>query len=262
VTGEAREPGRVEVSRHGDVATILLDRPRVNALSSALLGELAAALDGLHREPPGAVVLTGGRRLFAAGAEISELADEHASLELADAFQRALSLLTSLPRVTVAAINGVALGGGLELALACDLRVAASDARLGCPEILLGVFPGAGATQRLSRLVGAGVAKDMIFTGRHVHAEEAKAIGLVDRLAEPDEVLAAAQSLGGELARGPLLALASAKRAIDEGLDRTLPEGLALERELFLEVLRTEDARRGFESFFASGPGHAAFTGR
>ncbi len=168
----------------------------------------------------------------------------------------------ALPRVTIAAITGYALGGGLELALACDLRVVAEDARLGQPEILLGIVPGGGATQRLPRLVGVSRAKDLIYTGRHVRADEALRIGLADRVVPRDDVLDEAVSLAASFAAGPLQALAAAKRVIDAGIDVPLADALALEVDAFVEVSHTEDAGLGVTSFLEHGPGRARFMGR
>ncbi len=228
----------VTVERDAGVATLRLERPKVNALSIALLRELVSALEGLHHDLPGALVVTGGARIFAAGAEITELAEAPSGIELADLLHEALNLLSRLPRPTIAAVNGVAFGGGLELALACDLRFVADDARLGFPEILLGLFPGGGGTQRLPRLVGAAVAKEMVFTGREVGAQEARAIRLADAVHPSAAVLGEAQTLAARLASGPLIAIALAKRAIDEGLDGDLAAGLRRERELFARDAR------------------------
>ena len=258
----SEQPALVHLDRAEGVATIRLDRPKVNALSIALCRELAGALETLHREPPGALVITGGPRIFAAGAEISELADPARGAELAEELGRALDLVAGLPRVTIAAINGAALGGGLELALACDLRVVAENARLGQPEVLLGLFPGGGGTQRLPRLVGVARAKELIFSGREVRVDEALAIGLADAAHPPEVVLEEAEKLASSFARGPLAAIALAKQAIDRGLDGDLASGLRHERELFREALRSDDAATGIASFFASGPGHADFSGR
>ncbi|HVB04733.1 MAG TPA: enoyl-CoA hydratase-related protein [Acidimicrobiales bacterium] len=252
----------VVVSREGAVVTLRLDRPKVNALSIALTGELEQALVALHADPPGALVVTGGPRIFAAGAEIAELAEPARGAELVALLGTALDLLASLPCATIAAVNGVAYGGGLELALACDLRVIADDARLGLPEILLGLFPGGGGTQRLPRLVGPAVAKSMILSGREVRAEEALAVGLAEAAHPADEVLGRALELAGRFASGPRGALAVVKALIDGGLEGPLADGLAAERARFVETLSTEDARIGMASFFASGPGHAEFTGR
>ncbi len=247
--------------RPDNVALIRLDRPKANALSAAVLGQLQAVATELQHDPPGAVVLWGGRRIFAAGADIVELDDTGADAVGAN-FAAALGALAAVPRATIAAINGVALGGGLELALACDFRVCGENARFGLPEVLLGVIPGGGGTQRLPRLVGVSRAKELIFTGRQVSADEALAIGMVNRVVAPDFVLDAALGWAAELAAGPLVAHALAKAAVDRGLECTLAEGLAIEQEAFTAVARTEDAARGIASFAENGPGKATFVGR
>ncbi len=253
----------ITVERRDDgVALILLDRPKANALSSTVLAQLAEVVAGLAADPPGAVVLWGGRRIFAAGADIAELETGGGPRDVGANFARALGALASLPRATIAAVNGFALGGGLELALACDFRVCAQDARLGLPEILLGIIPGGGGTQRLPRLVGSSRAKEMILSGRQVGADEAQAIGLVNRVVAPDEVLEAALVWAAELARGPLVAHGLAKSAVDGGLERSLGDGLAYELEAFAAVFETEDATTGITSFLAHGPGKATFSGR
>jgi enoyl-CoA hydratase len=252
----------VTVERRADgVALVRLDRPKANALSVEVLGQILSAAATLHDDPPGAVVLWGGRRIFAAGAEIAELAGAGAAA-VGAGFNRALTSLASLPRATIAAINGYALGGGLELALACDFRVCAADSRLGLPEVLLGLLPGGGGTQRLPRLIGPSRAKELIMTGRQVPADEALALGLVNRVAAPDEVLEVALEWAAALARGPLVAHGLAKGLIDGGLEGTLADGLAAEQEGFAAVALTEDAGRGIASFAAHGPGRATFVGR
>ena len=247
--------------RPDGVALVQLDRPKANALSAAVLGQLQEVASGLAEVPPGAVVLWGGRRIFAAGADIVELETIGAEA-VGRNFAAALDALAAVPRVTIAAVNGFALGGGLELALACDFRVGAEDSRFGVPEILLGIIPGGGGTQRLPRLVGSSRAKEMIMTGRQVHAQEALAMGLVNRLVAPDYVLEAALAWAAELAAGPVVAHGLAKSAVDRGLDGTLEEGLALEREAFAATFRTEDAAIGVRSFSENGPGKATFVGR
>ncbi len=252
----------VTVERRPDnVALIRLDRPKANALSAAVLGQLQAVATELLDDPPGAVVLWGGRRIFAAGADIVELDDSGADAVGAN-FAGALGALGAVPRATIAAVNGYALGGGLELALACDLRVCAEDARFGLPEVLLGVIPGGGGTQRLPRLIGASRAKELIFTGRQVRADEALSIGLVNRVVAPDYVLEAALGWAAELARGPLVAHGLAKAAVDGGLEGTLSDGLAIEQKAFAAAARTEDAARGIASFAEHGAGKATFVGR
>ena len=167
-----------------------------------------------------------------------------------------------IPKPVIAAITGYALGGGYELALCADFRVVGATARIGQPEILLGVIPGAGGTQRLARLVGPARAKDLVFSGRHVGAEEALDMGLVDAVVPDDEVQSTAVAMARKFAAGPPLALAAAKRAIDEGLDLPLSEGLGLESRLFAELFDTEDQKTGMQSFLEQGPGKATFAGR
>jgi enoyl-CoA hydratase len=244
------------------VAIVRIDRPKMNALSRAVLAQLGEVIDGLAAEPPGAVVVWGGERIFAAGADISEFGGPDEARVIADAFHRTLDALAGLPRVTIAAVAGYALGGGCELALACDLRLAADTAKFGQPEILLGIIPGGGGTQRLARLVGPSRAKDIILTGRQVGADEALRMGLVDRVVPGEGLLDYALELAGSLANGARAAQAAAKRAVDEGLDGPLAAGLARERDAFVDVFRTEDAAIGVRSFLDHGPGQARFVGR
>jgi enoyl-CoA hydratase len=253
VTLERREDG---------VALIRLDRPKMNALSGELLRQLRVVIDDLAADLPGAVVLWGGPRIFAAGADVSEFKGPNAAATVADGFRAVGDGLVSLPRMVIAAVNGYALGGGCELALACDLRVAADNATFGQPEILLGVVPGGGGTQRLSRLIGPSRAKDLILTGRQVRADEALGLGLADRVVPRDDVLTESLSLASSLAQGALAAQALAKRAIDRGLDGSLAEGLDGEKEAFVAAFATADATIGIESFLAHGPNQAEFTGR
>jgi enoyl-CoA hydratase/carnithine racemase len=170
--------------------------------------------------------------------------------------------VAAVPRFTIAAITGVALGGGCELALACDWRICAEGARLGQPEILLGIIPGGGGTQRLPRLVGVARAKEIILTGRQVTADEALRIGLVDEVVPAGEVLDRALAKATELAAGAVVAQGYAKAAVDEGTETTLAWGLDRELELFEQVFTTEDAATGVASFLESGPGKARFSGR
>ena len=250
------------VARHDGVALIRLDRPKMNALSSELLRQLADVVDGLAGDLPGAVVVWGGERIFAAGADISEFKGPEEARVVGGMFRTALDKLAALPRLTIAAVNGYALGGGCELAMACDFRVVADNAKLGQPEILLGIIPGGGGSQRLSRLVGPSVAKDLLCSGRQVGAEEALRIGLANRVAPAAETLDAAMAWAAELAAGPVVAQAMCKRLVDEGLEGPLESGLTLEQDLFAEVFTTEDAGIGVRSFLEHGPGRAAFTGR
>ena len=251
----------VTLERRPDgVALIRLDRPKANALSGPVLAQFYEVANDLHADPPGAVVLWGGRRIFAAGADIAELGQ--GAQQVGSNFVSALGTLETLPRATIAAINGYALGGGLELAMAFDFRVCAEDSKLGLPEVLLGVIPGGGGTQRLPRLIGSSRAKDLIMTGRQVRAAEALAIGLVNKVVPADEVLERSLEWAAEFARGPLVAHAQAKAAVDRGLQGTLAQGIELEQAAFAAVGRTEDARLGITSFLENGPGKASFVGR
>lgn len=253
----------VDLERGDDgVAVITLRNGKVNSLSRAVLTELLAVATELTDDPPGAVIVTGSDRIFAAGADISEFGGPDEAREIGALFVAALNAVAAIPRMVIAAVSGPALGGGCELALACDLRLAADTARFGQPEILLGIIPGGGGTQRLARLVGPARAKDLILTGRAVDAAEALTIGLVDEVVARDDLMGRARELAAQLARGPLVAQGLAKAAIDDGLQVTLAEGLALEQAAFVEVFRTDDAGIGVASFLEHGPGKAEFTGR
>jgi enoyl-CoA hydratase/carnithine racemase len=259
----AGEADVVLAERRSDgVALVTLNRPKSNALSLSVLERLQAVLDELVADPPGALVLWGGRRIFCAGADIEELSRPGVAAKLAADLHGVADTLASFPRVTMAALSGFALGGGLELALACDLRVASSALKVGQPEIRLGIIPGGGATQRLPRLIGPSRAKDLVLTGRQVDAEEAFRMGLVDRVVLADAVLEESLRLAAELAAGPLVAQSMAKQAIDEGMEGPLPDGLRRELSLFSSVFDTEDAQAGVASFLQQGPGRARFSGR
>jgi enoyl-CoA hydratase/carnithine racemase len=252
---------RVEVEDR--VATIRLDRPPMNAINSVVQEELrAAARQVTEDESVRAVIVYGGEKVFAAGADVKEFAGQDHAFMVRDA-ARVMSSIDSIARIpkpVIAAVTGYALGGGCELALAADFRVSADNARFGQPEILLGIIPGMGGTQRLPRLVGPAKAKDLIFTGRFVDAQEALEIGLVDAVVPPADVYGAARAMAEKFAKGPALALAAAKAAIDSGLDGDLTSGLRLESHLFASVFATEDSRIGIASFVEHGPGKAVFT--
>lgn len=244
------------------VVRVQLNRPPMNPLSQALLGELRDVARSLAGDVSvKAVVVAGSEKAFAAGADIDEFGDQETARRIAAGFREAFDALAAIPRPVIAAIRGYALGGGLELAMACDLRVAADTARVGQPEILLGIIPGAGGTQRLARLVGPARAKELVWSGRQVRADEALAIGLVDKVVPADEVLHAAHHWAAELGKGAVVAMGLAKRAVDGGLGRPLDQGLDLEADAFVEVFGTQDARIGIESFREHGPGKARFTG-
>jgi enoyl-CoA hydratase/carnithine racemase len=241
----------VRIDTEGGVATIRIDRPPANALARPVSLELSEAAGSVAGdEAVRAVVVWGGERIFAAGADIKAMVgygpDEIASD--VGALEQACRDLEAIPKVTIAAINGFALGGGLEVALSCDVRYVAEDARLGLPEIKLGIIPGSGGTQRLTRLVGLAKARHLILTGRQVDAAEALAIGLVDRLAAPDDVYRIAVDEARAFAAGPLLAYAAAKRAM-AAADQPLEEGLRVEREAFVALFATRDQEEGMRAF-------------
>lgn len=248
--------------RDDGVALVTLNNPKVNALSQALLADLHAVAQELTANPAGAVVITGGERLFAAGADISEFGGPEAGRAIGEGFHRALNAVAAIPRFVIAAVSGYALGGGCELSLACDYRIAGERAVFGQPEILLGIIPGGGGTQRLARAVGNSRAKELMVTGRQVKAEEALRIGLADEVVPNEELLGRALALAAEVAKGAVQAQALVKRAVDEGTSLPLADGLALEVDLFEAVFRTEDSQIGVQSFLANGPGKAEFTGR
>lgn len=246
------------------VVVIRLNRPPMNALNSALLGELAELAGELHDDAScKAVVVYGGDSVFAAGADVKEFTPPSSQLarDVARGFHTALNRLEAVPRPTIAAIQGYALGGGLELALGCDFRIAGDNARLGFPEIQLGILPGGGGTQRASRLIGTARTKDLVFSGRHIRAQEALEIGLVDEVVSPTDVLDVALARARTYASGAVVAMGLAKRAIDEGLTLGMQQALELEMHCFADSFATGDAARGIDSFLAHGPGRAEFEG-
>lgn len=255
---------RLEVDDGSGVATIRLDRPPMNALNTQLwreIGEVAAEAE--DREDVRAVVLWGGPKIFAAGADIKEL-DTLSSQDyrrLGKRLQESFAAVAGLSKITIAALNGPAVGGGCELALAADLRFVANDVILGQPEILLGIIPGAGGTQRLQRLIGLGAAKDLVLTGRRVDAQEALQLGLANRVYPAGEVYEQAVATAKTFAAGPY-ALRLAKHALDAGGEMALADALRLETELIAACFDTEDAKIGFRSFQDHGPGKAEFVGR
>ncbi|MFJ5222217.1 enoyl-CoA hydratase/isomerase family protein [Streptomyces sp. NPDC088400] len=250
----------LEVS--GGVGTIRLDRPPMNALNTSIQDRLRElAEEAGRRDDVRAVILYGGEKVFAAGADIKEMREmDHAAMVVRSrALQEAFTAVARIPKPVVAAVTGYALGGGCELALCADFRIAGADAKLGQPEILLGLIPGAGGTQRLARLIGPSRAKDLIFTGRQVRADEALSIGLVDRVVPAAEVYEQARAWAAKLAQGPALALRAAKESVDAGLETDLETGLAIERNWFAGLFATEDRERGMRSFVEDGPGKATF---
>ncbi|MCX6460228.1 MAG: enoyl-CoA hydratase-related protein [Actinobacteria bacterium] len=254
---------RLEVE--AGVGTIRLERPPMNALSRQVQEEIReAALEASARRDIKSVIVYGGPKVFAAGADIKEMADMSYQdmVEASGALQACFTAVASIPKPTIAAVTGYALGGGCELSMCCDLRVVGDNAKMGQPEILLGIIPGAGGTQRLPRLVGPSRAKEIIFTGRFVAADEALRIGLADRVVAPDDVYTEAVALAQSFVRGPAMALRAAKEAIDAGLETDLVTGLEIERLQFAGLFATDDRTVGMTSFIENGPGKAAFTDR
>ena len=263
MTSSPGELVRLEIQ--DGIGTIRIDRPPMNALNVQVQEEIrAAAAAAAEDREVHAVVLYGGEKVFAAGADVKEMA----TMSYADmvarsgALQSSFTAVARIPKPVVAAVTGYALGGGCELALCADFRVCGDNAKLGQPEILLGVIPGAGGTQRLPRLVGPARAKDIIFSGRFVAADEALRIGLVDRVVPADDVYSAAREMAARFVGGPALALRAAKEAVDRGLESDLDTGLEVERLQFAGLFATDDRRTGMESFVADGPGKAVFQGR
>ena len=243
---------RIRLDTDGPVATLRLDNPPLNAFDSLQRQDLAARVRELADSPAvRAVVLHGGERLFAAGADIKSLAamgpEEVRGWNRA--LQRTFDEVARLPMPVIAAVTGYALGGGMELALAADYRVAAEDAVFAQPEVQLGIMPGSGGTQRLSRLIGPSRAKNLLMTGRRVKAEEALRLGLVDEVVPTGTALEAALTYARRLSEGPPAALEAIKEAVDHGTDASMSAGLALERALFTGVFGTEDATTGLHDF-------------
>ena len=247
------------------VGTIRLDRPPMNAINEELTRELGdAAEEAATREDVGAVVIWGVEKIFAAGADVKAMLPM-SPLEVkpfVSRLQEVFHQVEEIPKVTIAAINGYCLGGGCELAMCADFRYAADNAKLGQPEIQLGVIPGAGGTQRMPRLIGPAKAKDLIYSGRHVGAPEAKELGLVDEVFPPDQTYSKAVEAARAYARGPLAALRSAKVAVNWGARGDFRVGMVLERELFADLFSTDDQKEGMRSLLEQGPGKAKFSGR
>jgi enoyl-CoA hydratase/carnithine racemase len=239
------------------VGILRLDRPPANALSHAVGTQLGARIDeAASREDVGAVVLWGGERLFAAGADIKEMAEfgPDEIRPVVSALGDAIDALEAMPKISIAAVTGYALGGGLELALGADLRYLAEDATIGQPEIKLGVFPGAGGTQRLTRLLGPARARRLVYTGAQIDAAHALELGLADRILPSSELLDVAVAHAREFAHGPRTALAAAKAALRAAVDTPGAPGLARERDLFVDLFGSPDQREGMRAFLDKRP--------
>lgn len=246
--------GNLLVDRDGPIAVLTIDRPKaLNAMDQATLAELRAAIEALDADPGvGVVIVTGaGEKAFVAGADISEMAgfgpvqaEEHARKG-----QAAVAAFERARKPVIAAINGYALGGGLELALACDIRLASENAQMGLPEVSLAVIPGFGGTQRLARIVGEGRAKELVFTGRRVKADEALAMGLVNRVVPQAQLLDTAKQMARDIVANGPVAVRLAKQVLHEGLSTSLDAGLLLEQKAFGIVFSTHDQKEGMRAF-------------
>lgn len=252
---DIRETGRsvelVDFRTDGGVAVITLQRPPVNALNRDLIADIEEAVGLAEASDVRAVVITGSPH-FAAGADITgfqEAFESGSNERQASGLSEAILRLENLAKPTIAAVRGYALGGGLELAMGADFRFLSESAKVGQPEILLGIIPGAGGTQRLARIVGPQRCKEMCLTGRHVPADEALAIGLADEVLPDDDLLDRAMEAAARFADGPTVAYGAVKRAVSRGFDRTLEEGLAIEAEQFAKAFATRDARIGVKAF-------------
>ena len=257
--------GLVRLEVEQGIGTIRIDRPRaMNALNDEIqeaIRELAGEVTA--RKDVSAVIVYGGEKVFAAGVDVKEMeAMSYTDMvDRASALSACFTAVAQIPKPTLAAVTGFALGGGCELALCCDFRIAGEGAKLGQPEILLGIIPGAGGTQRLARLLGPSRAKDLVFTGRFVDAQEALDIGLVDAVVPAADVYSVARERMSRFVGGPAYALRAAKEAIDRGLDVDLATGLAIETAQFAALFATRDRKAGMASFIADGPGKATFEG-
>lgn len=244
----------VQLTIQDRIATVTLNRPEAaNAMSLALLKEYVDVLDQLaHDRSIRVVLLTGaGEKVFCAGADLKErqTMDEVTTKKTIALIGEAITKTEQLPQPVIAMINGMALGGGLELALACDIRVAATTAKLGLTETSLGIIPGAGGTQRLSRLIGAGRAKELIYTARKITAEEAEKLGIVEHIYIQELLVSETEKLAAEIAENAPLALIQAKRAIQQGMQTDLKTGIEIERLAYERLLHTEDRLEGLAAF-------------
>ncbi len=243
----------IQVERDGKVAVVTINMPPMNPLSSGLLGELEETIDKLAEDKGiGALVITGaGEKAFVAGADITEFPklNKDNGVKLARRGQLIFQKIAEFPAPVVAAVNGFALGGGMELALACDIRVVAENAKLGLPEVTLGIFPGYGGTQRLPRIIPLGKAMELIFTGDMIDAAEAGKIGIADHVVPAGEALEKAKKIAGTISKRAPIAIREAKRSVLDGLETTFEEGLKIEASKFSLICDTEDQKEGAKAF-------------
>jgi len=254
----------LQVAVDSHIATLTFNRPEVlNALNTLVVGEALEAVQELGRDPDTWVlVLTGAGRAFVAGADIAEMCDKtpeqaRTYSELGHSLMNAIQFMD---KPVIAAVNGFALGGGVEVALSCDIRIASDQARFGLPETILGIIPGWGATQRAARLIGTAATKELIFTGDHISAQRALEIGLINRMVPHDELMDTVTDMARRISRQGRTALARAKQVINQGVERPLREGCAMEIDAFVSCFGTEDRREGMQAFLEKRK--PSFTGR
>jgi enoyl-CoA hydratase len=240
------------IEKEQKICTLTINSPKtLNSLSSSVLNEFENILDSLYREDIRVLVITGVEKAFVAGADISEMSDMtyHEALEYGRLGHRVFAKIEDAPFITIAAINGFALGGGLELALSCDIRIASKRAKLGQPEVGLGIIPGFGATQRLTRLIGVAYSKNVIFNGDTLKAEEAEKIGIVTKVTEPEELMDEAKKIAANLIKKSFNAVMTAKKAIQEGIEMPKREALRAEEVLFASCFAHKDQKEGMGAF-------------
>ena len=256
----------LEVDVDEGVATVLLNRPPMNPMNILLFSEIGSCALELGRDDEvRSVVITGGDEHFSAGADIPQMVEASAVdiSRMIVIVQDSFTAVENIPKPVIAAINGFAVGGGCELAISCDFRFASENALIGQPEILLGVIPGAGGTQRLPRLIGPAMAKEMIFSGMTYTARECLDIGLVQKvIPEGSSVIEAARKEAARYAAGPPVALAMAKKAINRGMECSIGEGLVIEAHGICLCFASQDQEIGMRTFLEKGPGKAEFTGK
>ena len=243
----------INLEREGTIAIVTINNPPLNVLTDKVLTELDLALDNIEnfRDCRGIIVRAIGEKAFVAGADILQFPSltKNSGIELVEKGKRIFDRLSESKMPVICAISGLALGAGLELALACDIRIADENARLGLPETGLGILPGYAGTQRLARLIGPGKAKEMIFTGDALSAKEAYEVGLVERVVPVGESFTYVKAMAEKIARKGPLAISNAKKAVDYGLDMNLSNGQALETELFSNLCETQDMKEGVQAF-------------
>jgi enoyl-CoA hydratase/carnithine racemase len=248
------------------VATLTLNRPPLNPLNADLFLQIGMCADELALDDDvRSVVITGGEKHFAAGADIKEMVEMTPVMisKFISVGQGSFTKVENIPKPVIAAINGYALGGGCELAIACDWRFAHEEAKIGQPEILLGIIPGAGGTQRMPRLIGPAKAKEIIYSGRMYGARDCLEFGLVQKVvAGDDSVIEVAQKAAARYAKGPAVALSMAKKAINKGMECSIEEGLLIEAQGIAMCFASEDQKIGMRSFLDEGPGKAKFVGK